>query len=212
MKPSEEYTIKVLSSEDFDNLPYNDARTSLGMTVMKTKTAYIRDTGVKDLDRGTIEHEFDELMQSSSPHEIDGIRYKGGGFLQNILSTILFGSAAPVANFAASKVFKPKTPTGASGLPGQQFAQSPSVSPVTQAFAPQTQSPLGQEDFNTSLTNLTSNAASQKKSIFEKFRPTGTDPTKNSALSRSLTQSKTSSDLARSTFLDDQKKLGSTFV
>ena len=87
MKPSQKYTIKVLSSEDFDLLPYPKAKESLGMSVMKTKTAFVRRTGVEDMDIGTIHHEFDELMAATSPHEENGIRYKAWiPFLINALA------------------------------------------------------------------------------------------------------------------------------
>ena len=50
------------------------------MADAKTGKAYVRRTGVTALDRNTIEHEFDELLQTVSPHEEDGIRYKSGIF------------------------------------------------------------------------------------------------------------------------------------
>lgn len=100
MKPSEEFEIHILDDEEFNKLPYRDAETSLGMSVMKTRKAYIRETGVRDLDMGTIRHEFDEMMQKSSPHEIDGVRYKSGGALGKILGPII-GSIIGVFNPAA---------------------------------------------------------------------------------------------------------------
>ena len=66
MKPSQEFTIKVLSPDDYEKLPYAGADSSIGMSVMKTRTAYIKSTGVKDLDQNTINHEFDELMQQQA--------------------------------------------------------------------------------------------------------------------------------------------------
>ena len=88
-KPSEEYTIRVLSDEEYNNLPYPQAKTSFGMSIMDKKTAYIRQTNVREMDMGTIRHEFDELMQSVSPHEENGIRYKGGrGFFSFLLPAL----------------------------------------------------------------------------------------------------------------------------
>lgn len=107
MKPSQEYTIRILESEDFDLLPYNGVRDALGLSDTRKKIAFIRKTGVKDMDMGTIRHEFDELMQQTSPHEIDGIRYKSGGGLGKILGPVigtivgLFNPALGVAVGAA---------------------------------------------------------------------------------------------------------------
>jgi len=89
MRPSKEFTIHLLDDADFDLLPYNGTRDALGLSDMKKKTAFIRKTGVKELDMGTINHEFDELMQETSPHEIDGIRYKSGSGWGKIFGPII---------------------------------------------------------------------------------------------------------------------------
>lgn len=84
------YEIRILSNEEFDRLPYKHAKDALGMADAKRNVAYIRETGVKDLDQNTIEHEFDELLQKVSPHEEDGIRYKKmGGFFQAVVPILL---------------------------------------------------------------------------------------------------------------------------
>ncbi|MCK9370606.1 hypothetical protein M0R04_11910 [Candidatus Dojkabacteria bacterium] len=72
------YTIKLLDNEEYNSLPYKKAKTSYGCADPKSKVAYIRKTGVDIFDLGTIQHEIDELVAKVSPHEIDGIRYKGG--------------------------------------------------------------------------------------------------------------------------------------
>ena len=78
-----EYTVKILSSEDFNKLPFKriqeDPDNIFGAADVKTKTAYIRDTGYNDFTKATIDHELDELMAQTSPHEVDGIRYKDFG-------------------------------------------------------------------------------------------------------------------------------------
>ena len=89
MKPSEEYTIHILEDEDFDLLPVGHPRQAFGMADPKRKRAWVRRTHVKHLDMANIAHEFDELMASTSTHEIDGIRYKSGGGLGRILGPIL---------------------------------------------------------------------------------------------------------------------------
>lgn len=71
------YEIRIMDHEEFDALPYKKAKQSVGLADPKTNVAYIRHTGVKGLDENTISHEFDELIMKVSPHEEDGIRYKG---------------------------------------------------------------------------------------------------------------------------------------
>jgi len=93
------YTVKILSSDNFDKLPFERAKTSLGAADPKNRTAYIRDTGYNDITKGTISHELDELMQEKSPHEVDGIRYKD--FSQSFGN---FGSSLPVIGKAAGPV------------------------------------------------------------------------------------------------------------
>jgi len=229
MKPSEEFTIKLLSDEDFDKLPYADAKGSLGMSVMATKTAYIRRTGIKDMDQGTINHEFDELMQQSSPHEINGIRYKSVGqvFLRIAKSIAASFFGGPIAGIA-SDVFSTIEGVGQERAGNRakkqskdfqrqqnEFFSSFQPSGATQAFAPQTTSagPLGLEQFNTSLSNLDKNRQATQQGVFSQFRgqsPRGASG--SSAFQTALSSAKSSSDLARNQFLEDQTKLGSTFV
>jgi hypothetical protein len=238
MKPSEIYTIKVLSSEDYDNLPYDGAKDSLGMSVMDTKTAYIRSTGVKGMDQGTINHEFDELMQQTSPHEINGIRYKSGGSIGKIIGNAI-GAVLALAGFPGAGVAL-STATNLGTAPSIQAAAKKKAETraeeqrtaatsqlnqlfkptgATQAFAPgsagggqtATPKPLGLDAFNTSLASLDKNKAAQEKSVFDKFRGLGT-PQSNTAFNTSLGQARTSSAKARSDFLEDQRKLGSTFA
>lgn len=79
------YTVKILSSEEFNKLPFKRIQENpeeiFGAADTRTKTAYVRDTGYNDFTKATIDHELDELMAQQSPHEIDGIRYKDFGSL-----------------------------------------------------------------------------------------------------------------------------------
>lgn len=89
------YEIRIVSNEEFDTLPYKKAKTSLGLADPKTGVAYVRETGVRELDQATIDHEFDELIQQVSPHEEDGIRYKSGGGLGSILGPVIGAILTP---------------------------------------------------------------------------------------------------------------------
>ena len=81
MQPT--YKIFVVDDDDFDNLhkdlPYmtkEKLKDSMGFANPKTMEAYVRKTGVAEIDDITMEHEFQELLAKTSPDEIDGIRYK----------------------------------------------------------------------------------------------------------------------------------------
>lgn len=127
------YIVQVLSDKEFDQLPYKRARTSLGCADPEKNMAFVRETGVKELDMATLQHEVDELAAKVSPHEEDGIRYKSGGSLGRILAPVLgglvtvlsggtlaplgvaIGSAGSVGTSQYSKAKKPEK----YGQPGQ---------------------------------------------------------------------------------------------
>lgn len=94
MKPT--YKLFVVDDDDFDNLhkdlPYmtkEKLKDSLGFANPKTNEAYVRRTGVAEIDDSTMQHELMELLVKTSPDEIDGIRYKKGGVLRSIVPTLL---------------------------------------------------------------------------------------------------------------------------
>ena len=78
------YEIKVLSNEEFDSLPESETRgskidDSLGFANRFTGKAYIRQTGVHELNKWLINHELEELESDESGHEDEnGIRHKKG--------------------------------------------------------------------------------------------------------------------------------------
>ncbi len=97
------YKVFLLDDGDFDNLhkdlPYmkkEKLKNSFGFANPKTNEAYIRKTGVKEIDDSTIEHELQELLVKISPDEEDGIRYKSGGSLGRILGPIVGAVLTPV--------------------------------------------------------------------------------------------------------------------
>jgi len=86
------YTLKILNDFEFDSLPFQRSRESLGAANPKTGTAYVRRTGIKPLDAFVTDHEIDELVNKYSAHEdSDGIRYKGGGDILKTLAPIGIG-------------------------------------------------------------------------------------------------------------------------
>lgn len=193
-KPSQEYTIHILSDEDFDKLPIGNPSEALGMSQPSTKTAWIRQTNVRDMDLGTINHEFDELMANTSLHEIDGIRYKG---FKDVIRTIF-------------NIVLPGTGTAFFGSPSQPQQQQPAFQPsqATSAFSPipaAGPSPLSDLDFGTGLSNIDANRANQRQSVFAQFRGLGT-PQQNTAFSSALGNVDTSSTASREAFIKDQEE------
>ncbi len=84
------YEIKVLEDKEFDDIAKSDKRysyvdhTNLGFADRQTGRAYVRQTGVHDLNKYLISHELEELEQDDSTHEDpNGIRHKKGGFFKN---------------------------------------------------------------------------------------------------------------------------------
>lgn len=97
------YEIRVLTDEEFDMLPYAHAKDALGLADAKRNVAFVRHTGIKDLDTTTINHEFDELLQKISPHEEDGIRYKKGkNIFKNIARIFLSTFVPPIGTIASA--------------------------------------------------------------------------------------------------------------
>jgi len=78
------YEIKILSNEDFDNLPVtatrgSDISNSFGFANPITRKAYVRYVGIPDLQKYLVNHEFEELVADKSAHEDEnGIRHKSG--------------------------------------------------------------------------------------------------------------------------------------
>ena len=76
------YSISILSNEEFDNLPLEVTKgatinDSLGFADPRTGKAYIRHTGIRELNTYLVDHELDELVASESSHEDEfGIRHQ----------------------------------------------------------------------------------------------------------------------------------------
>lgn len=79
------YKIHVLNNDDFDSLPItatrgSDISQSLGFANKFTGNAFVRYTGIHDLDKYLVNHELEELTAAESTHEDgNGIRHKSLG-------------------------------------------------------------------------------------------------------------------------------------
>lgn len=98
------YTIKVLSDQEFDKLPYKHVREALGCADPKTNTAYVRNVHWGEVSKTvnllTIQHELDELLAKVSPHEEDGIRYKKGRDIFAPIGTAIGAMINPLLGMA----------------------------------------------------------------------------------------------------------------
>jgi len=87
------YQVKVLSDSEFEALPYPEMDQSLGVADPSTNTAYVRYTGIGEVDKYLINHELEHLIEGHggehSHHYRNGVYYKGfGEVLQNVLPTV----------------------------------------------------------------------------------------------------------------------------
>ena len=71
------YTIKILASNEFEELPYKRVATSLGVADPESNTAYVRFTAIPELNKYLIDHEFEHLIEETPTDEEDGVRYAG---------------------------------------------------------------------------------------------------------------------------------------
>ena len=95
------YEVKVLSDQEFESLPYPDMGTSLGVADPRTNTAYVRFTGVDELDKYLINHELEHLIEGHggehSSHYRNGVYYKElGEMFSNIVGPAV-GMFNPIA-------------------------------------------------------------------------------------------------------------------
>lgn len=94
------YSVKILSSEEFNRLPYARVETSLGLADPATNTAYVRHSSIPELNKYLIDHEFEHLIEEIATDEVDGIRYKDlGGIFNGIGGGIKSGIGALGSGF-----------------------------------------------------------------------------------------------------------------
>ena len=115
----EQYKIFILSNDEYESLHEDmpklskeDLKNSGGFANPETKEAFVRKFSDKDQTNEVIQHEIDELLAETSPHEKNGYRF--GWFKK------AFGfSSQPIVNVAApllASALLPGLGTVASGL------------------------------------------------------------------------------------------------
>ncbi len=123
------YEIKILSNNEFDSLPESITRGSnitgsLGFANPFIKKAYVRETGIHDLNKFLVNHELEELLSSSSTHEDEnGIRHKKfKDFFEPIISII--SSFIPGASQILGGIEASANRTNAKEIRGDQAAMA----------------------------------------------------------------------------------------
>lgn len=136
------YTVKWLDDKEFESLPYPDMDMSLGVADPKLKTAYVRRTGITNLDMFNTFHELEHLEEGHegvhADHYRNGVYYKDlGGVFQSILPAVggfLTGGPVGGALGAAGSLFggghsKPQQQQAPQQATMNQFNPATSVVP-----------------------------------------------------------------------------------
>ena len=160
------YEIKVLSSDEFDQVAKSDPRyeyvddSNMGFADRQKGIAYVRGTHIHDLNKYLISHELEELELDESTHEDpNGIRHKKF-FKQFFLPLLTAGASlipgiGPILSTVLGAVTQPRPQTSVAAPQQQSFsqpsfqqqaqAQPQSVSPQTPtSITPSGGGPLGQ--------------------------------------------------------------------
>ena len=98
-------TVKLLADEEFDTLPYPEARISLGLADTKTGQAFVRLTKSDELNKYLISHELEHLLgedRDEIHHGGDGVYYKGFGNIFSGLGQAFQGAGRSVAGAGQS--------------------------------------------------------------------------------------------------------------
>lgn len=89
------YKIEFLDPQEFEQLPYKDLDTSLGIADPKISKAFVRKTGLDALDVFTAIHELEHLEDGHegvhADHFRNGVYYKGFGELFNSVGLPVLG-------------------------------------------------------------------------------------------------------------------------
>jgi len=92
-------SVKVLTDEEFDKLPYPEAKMSLGVADTKTGQAFVRYTANDELNKYLIDHELEHLLgedRDEIHHGGDGVYYKGLGNLFQGIGQSLSGAGQSI--------------------------------------------------------------------------------------------------------------------
>jgi len=136
-----EISIKILSSEEFDNLPVSDTKgtdisESLGFCDVPNQKIFVRHTGIDELNAYTVNHEIEHLFSDDKGHDdplVPGIRHKKFG--KEILSPLFTGVNLETGKFSPAGIFDPSITKRTQQI--KQTAQQPQLQrPQTPQFQP----------------------------------------------------------------------------
>ena len=142
------YSIKILSDNEFESLPYKRSGTALGVADPSINTAYVRQVAHPELQKYLIDHEFEHLIEEVPTDEEDGVRYKDfGGSMKKIGSFALpiagaltgnplLATAGGAAGGALAGGWKGGLLGGAGGFLGNKLLGGKGIGNIFSAFKP----------------------------------------------------------------------------
>ena len=98
-------SVKILTDADFDNLPYPEAKMSLGLADTKRGEAYVRYTHSPELNEYLINHELEHLLgedRDDLHHGGEGVYYKGFGNIFSGIGNMIGGAGRSIGGAANS--------------------------------------------------------------------------------------------------------------
>lgn len=97
------YKIQILSDDDFEALPYEEASISLGLADTNIDTAYVRYVANQELQKYLIKHELEHLIgedRDEIHHDGKGVYYKGFGNVFSGLGQSMGGALGNIGGAA----------------------------------------------------------------------------------------------------------------
>lgn len=119
------YKIQFLDNDSFNNLPYKDVETSLGLADSRTQTAYVRRTGINAVDMFTAAHELEHLEEGHAGEYASHNKYGDGVYYKDIME--IFSPKPEPQQQSPMQQFQPQ----AQEAPSIQSTSSPSAAPQT---------------------------------------------------------------------------------
>ena len=137
--------VKILSNEEFEALPYPEMSTSVGVADPRTRTAYVRETGLPILDAFNLAHELEHLKDGHdgvhADHYRNGVYYKGFGEIITQLGAALPGPWQPVAAYGASQQARQAQKKAAGRQQSMGGGQEQPMQGPMESFQPQVSQP-----------------------------------------------------------------------
>ena len=140
--------VKILSNEEFEALPYPDMSRSLGVADPRTRTAYVRETGLPILDAFNLAHELEHLKDGE--HGVHADHYRNGVYYKDMTDAFITagsmipGPWQPVAmagGYARGRQAQKKERSRQSAMEQDFMNGMGGEQPITESFRPSVEQP-----------------------------------------------------------------------